>query len=404
MTDAGPANALNPSHRASYILSDLLDLLYPPPLSPDIITREDVLTRYRLTGLGVPAITALQQAQRIVRTGKDYCQIGLCEFHIGLIYLYWQHCLAAAQQFAEARRQWLFADEAASVCLTYFAEGQARHLALHYEPAMSCYLKAEQWLPRLRLTPPSANLDEFIQNVTSKLRGSQEILRDRMWPPDEPERKAEPLPEQQPPAELPRDESAAAEPVPSTPETPAHPSPQTKEGAIPLPRLNIVHEQATPEVSPVDFSSLHDVPLPIPPRETAEPTSFVLPIKEYYKWYQVENRDGDFLPFVREGAWILVDTRHYSGRYKPDDLVIIGGNNEELKGNIPLRPYIPPAAFRRIYLSRVQLPEVPFTRDPQSGRVRLIYNTGQITMDNGNVLGMVLGFWVNPFQVGVETG
>ncbi len=401
MTDAGPANALNPSHRASYILSDLLDLLYPPPLSPDIITREDVLTRYRLTGLGVPAITALQQAQRIVRTGKDYCQIGLCEFHIGLIYLYWQHCLAAAQQFAEARRQWLFADETASVCLTYFAEGQARHLALHYEPAMGCYLKAEQWLPRLRLTPPSANLDEFIQNVISKLRESQEILRDKMWPPDEPERKAETLPDQQPPAELPRDESAATAPVPSKPEAPAHPSPQTAEGAIPLPRLNIVHEPVTPELSAAEFSSLHDAPLPFVPSETTEPASLVMPIKEYYKWFRVVNRQGDAMPSIRKGTWLLVDTQ-VRDRYDRNELILVGRDRDE-EGAIQVKPYITQQpTYKRIFLRRVP-PAGSFIID-ESGRVIFTADIGQTLTPPDYVVGVVLSLWLNPFQVGVEPG
>ena len=187
MSDSGTFINLNHVRRAGHMLGDLLNLLYPPPPNPDIITLEDVLNRYRLTGLGVPAITALQQAQRIVRAGKDYSQIGLCEFHIGLIYLYWGHSLAAVQQFAEARRQWSFADETAAICLSYFAQGQAQYWALHYESAMGCYHKTEQWLPRLKLVPPSANLDEFVTRMTELLHEAQAMLREKMWPPDEPE-------------------------------------------------------------------------------------------------------------------------------------------------------------------------------------------------------------------------
>jgi hypothetical protein len=150
------------------------------------------------------------------------------------------------------------------------------------------------------------------------------------------------------------------------------------------------------------------VPLPIRTRETADidenaisPDAYLLPTNDFYKWYQVVNRHGDFLPFIREGTWVLVDTRRNIGRYKPDDLVILGGNNEDLQGNIPVHPYISPPAFRRIYLSLVQRPEIPFIRDQQSGRVKLVYNTGQLSTDDGNVLGMVLGFWVSPFQINI---
>jgi hypothetical protein len=33
--------------------------------------------------------------------------------------------------------------------------------------------------------------------------------------------------------------------------------------------------------------------------------------------------------------------------------------------------------------------------------VKLVYNTGQLSTDDGNVLGMVLGFWVSPFQINI---
>jgi hypothetical protein len=294
------------------------------------------------------------------------------------------------------------------VCLTYFAEGLAQHHALHYESAMGCYHKAEQWLPRLRLTPPSEKLDEFVQKITSELREAQETLRDKMWPADEPEKPDGTRPAEQPTAESASEEAETADrPSPeSETEAPERPSSETEDSTVPPPRVNIIVEQVTPEVSSAEFSSLHDVPLPIRTRETADidenaisPDAYLLPTNDFYKWYQVVNRHGDFLPFIREGTWVLVDTRRNIGRYKPDDLVILGGNNEDLQGNIPVHPYISTPVFRRIYLSRVQITG-PFTRD-SSGRVKLVYNTGQLSTDDGNVLGMVLGFWVSPFQINI---
>ena len=399
MSDSTPPIDLNHSRQGGYNLNDLLDLLYIPPPNPDIITREDVLVRYRLTGFAAPAITALQQAQRIVRTGKDYCQIGLCEFHIGLIYLHWGHCLAAAQQFSEARRQWLFADEIASVCLTYFAEGQAQHLALHYESAMSCYHKTEKWLPRLRLVPPSAKLDEFVQKITELLQEAQEALRTKMWPPDEPEKKSESAShsEARPDtaAHDTESEAEATEELASEPEAAVEPTPTTvTDSHVPLPRVNVVHESVTPQVSPAAFSTLHDIPVPFFTQDAAEPASVVLPLKEHYKWFRVVERQGDIMPFIRTGTSLLVDTQ-VRERYKKDEFILIGSDQNEVQGNIQVEPYLRPPIYKRIVLRRVPPDGLAFTRDA-SGRVK--FELPSMTF----VVGVVLGFWLNPLQAGLE--
>ncbi|MEJ2750416.1 MAG: hypothetical protein P8183_21285, partial [Anaerolineae bacterium] len=66
------------------LLSELLAHLYPEP-GPDILTLDDFKRRYRLTGLGPLAIGAIQQAQRINREAGRFNEMGLCEFHVGLI-------------------------------------------------------------------------------------------------------------------------------------------------------------------------------------------------------------------------------------------------------------------------------------------------------------------------------
>ena len=380
MSDSGTIINLNDVRRGGQMLGDLLNLLYPPPPNPDIITLEDVLIRYRLTGLGAPAITALQQAQRIIRAGKDYTQIGLCEFHIGLIYLYGGYCLAAAQQFAEARRQWLFADETASVCLSFFAQGQAQHLVFHYEPAMGCYHKTEHYLPRLKLSSPSARLDDFIPKITVLLKEAQATLRDKMWPPDEPEREGA--------ASEPTPEPATADPPPGAAEpTTADPSAE-----------NIVEEMRTPSE---DFTEPSDVPPPIIFPTHASPTSALLTTREYYEWYRVSNRHGDFLPFVQEGEWILVDTRGQA-KYEPHDLIIIGGKQNELNGSIPVCRS--PQPTRIGLLTRMLQPSVgiPFQRDVQTGKVTLVLDTGTETIRTDNILGVVVGFWLTSLQAGWE--
>ncbi|MCB8942585.1 MAG: hypothetical protein H6658_02300 [Ardenticatenaceae bacterium] len=372
---------------AGRILEELLNILYPPPPNPDIITLQDVLNRYRLTGLGVPAITALQQAQRILRATKDYDQIGLCEFHIGLIYLHWGHCLAAAQQFAEARRQWSFADKTASVCLSYYAQGYGQNLALHYEPAMGCYHKAEQSLPRLKLAPPSDRLGEFVARLTELLYGAQQSLREKMWPPDEPERDTH--------GESHNGQTA----VPPPPQQETADSPPPESAPPPPPPENIVFEAPTPQIAHPHSASHPFVPPPIVQSGAATPASVLIPIKESYVWYRVTEREGNFLPHIRHGGWLLVDTQ-MRDRYQKDDLIIIGGDTDLTQGSIQVKPYIQVPAYKRIFLSRVQRMEGSFIRD-KTGKVAFTSGIKQDSVTMEFVLGIVLGFWLNPQQIGV---
>ena len=123
-----------------------MGLLFPNPPSLDCITIDDVQRRYRLTGLGAPALAAIEQSQRLVRARGDYSQTGLCEFHIGLIYFHWDDPRAAANQFALARQPWTLADDHSAACLTHFAQGLALYHAFHNEPAMLQFGRAERLL------------------------------------------------------------------------------------------------------------------------------------------------------------------------------------------------------------------------------------------------------------------
>ena len=97
-------NQLRPVREAVSVLGRLLKVLFPEQPSLDVITVENVIERYPLTGLGAPALAAIEQSQRIVRGRNDYNQLGLGEFHVGLIYLYWDDCRAAANQFSPEQR------------------------------------------------------------------------------------------------------------------------------------------------------------------------------------------------------------------------------------------------------------------------------------------------------------
>jgi hypothetical protein len=238
------------------------------------------------------------------------------------------------------------------------------------------------------------NLDQFVQNITSMLRETQETLRDKMWPPEEPEKTDDAPPAEQPTAESASEEAETADrPSPeSETKAPERPSSETEDSAVPPPRVNIIVEQVTPEVSSAEFSSLHDVPRPFVPPETAEPASVVLPIKENYKWFRVTDLLGDKLPSIRKGSWLLVDTR-IREQYERNDLILIGNDNNEVQDGIQVEPYIATPAYNRISLRRV-LSSGGFTRD-QSGRV--IFKVPGLPSTN-IVLGVVLAIWTSPLQ------
>ncbi|MCP5096679.1 MAG: hypothetical protein GY943_14090, partial [Chloroflexi bacterium] len=165
-------------------LYQLIELLFPDPI-PDILTLGDFETRYKLTKLGELATQAIEKSQRINHRRGNYQQIGLCEFHVGLIYFASNKYRAARQQFTLARQQWSFVDEPAADALSYFAEGVSHHFALQYELAMSKYSQARQRLSRMKFAPPSDVQNDFVQHLSSLLDIYQGHLQGKLWSHEE---------------------------------------------------------------------------------------------------------------------------------------------------------------------------------------------------------------------------
>ena len=85
-------------------LTELLEWLYPDP-SPDIFTVRDYRNRYPFTRLGALATGDIDRYRRINRAIGNHVQLGLCEYHVGLIYLHEGDFRGAVQQFDLARHQ-----------------------------------------------------------------------------------------------------------------------------------------------------------------------------------------------------------------------------------------------------------------------------------------------------------
>jgi hypothetical protein len=340
-------------------LADLLELIYPASheRNLDLITLEDIRARYRLTELGAPAMNAIAQARRIIRHSGGYHEIGLCEFHIGLIYLHWGDARGAAQQFAEARQQWSFVNRMDGACLATFAQGRVRHYALEYEAGMNLYHQAQREMGRLRWRTPSANLDQFRERLQALLDAAQEALREAMRPPD--------IDSQPQPGRPPAPDEADEAP------------PQGARTAAPRPGVPTIAEPAT--------EYRFNCPLP----GHTKPS-------DRYVWYQViERLEKNFLPEIHKYTWLLVDTSRRKGDNEEQRLIVVVGGART--GSIILRPFTGDDGIgQRIYLAELdELEDVDFTRDAYNGKVTLSSSIHQIPVRADQILGVVVGKWVN---------
>ncbi len=330
-----PANAtLSPGQIVVSALTRLLEMLYPgqPPL--DIITLNDIERRYPLTKMGPPAMRAIEQAQRIMRAVGNYQQIGLCEFHVGLIYLFYHDFHGAVEQFAEARRQWSFVNETASVCLAYYAEGKGQELALHYEAAMACYGKVDQWLPRAPLGSAQESLQRFTAALATDVAQAQMALRELL-------RQA----------------------FPDTPMATDAPDDGRALGrAVPVPVL-----------SPI-------------------------PSGDVYQWYQVMGRGGDFLHTIPAHAWLLVDTSARLFRHGELVIIGSNSPNLtgsiQVKPHTQQSRF--QRNYLGQMQEQARPEEGPFVRNVQTGEVQFRFPTEDNQMTA--VLGLVVGYWLGQIR------
>ena len=375
------------------VLERLLLVLFPAPPSLDCITIDDVLRRYRLTGLGAPALTAIEQSQRIVRARGDYSQTGQCEFHIGLIYFHWDDYRAAANQFALARQPWTLAGDDSANCLSRFAQGLALYHAYHNEPAMLQFGRAERLLARPAHGAALVRHAALAEQMRPLLAAAQEALREDLWPADRAPERAERGYLTVPPLRQSAATSAAAPggegviygqpPPPSAGrlearrafERPARPAPRADGPSGPINNLNLPGDRPAGSLgsavgSPIAGSARGPVPGHVA-------------IDARFAWYVIADRRGDFLPAVTPGAWLLADSdvdEHPGGEY-----VIVGSRQAGL-GSITVQAVSRSSVVPFCYLGR---------RAPGPDGASLVY------LDNGPlpiggealVLAVVEGFW-----------
>ncbi len=327
------------------LLSDLLTHLYPDP-GPDILTLADFKLRYRLTGLGPLAIGAIQQAQRINKAIGNFEDMGLCEFHIGLIYLHWHDYQGAARQFQEARQQWLFKDKTAAICLSHFAQGLAEHHRYAYEAALAQYGKTENTQERIQFESSPNSRDVFLKLLDEHLKTAQQAAREALWEPTVtmPVGKL---------TQTERPETAAPPPIIST-------HPETSDSDIPIPGHT----------------------------KTQDP----------YSWYRIQTQQQDrIFADIKKQGYLLVRKQTGDHIFEAGELIVI--KSDAPGASIVLEPYLPSGqTFSRICLARADF-EGSFTME--AGRAKLSSNMKQIPVNHSNLLGYVIGLWleVGDFEI-----
>lgn len=359
-----------PVREAVAVLNRLLALLFPEPNSLDIITVDDILRRYPLTGLGAPALAAIEQSQRILRARGEYGQVGLGEFHIGLVYLYWGDTRAAAGQFALARQPWSLASDSPAICLAHYAQGLALYHAFHNESAMMQFSRAERCLGRPQLGPQAERFQLLATEMRPLLTIAQETLRQSMWPEDR------------------------------SPES-------VKNDYLTLPARMTGREQAgegadgRPPAGFVRMAEAGDtpsVPRPISNMPGGDANLLRGPVPGHiatddrFEWFVVTERKSDFLPHVAVGAWVLADRdleeRPTSGR----EYVVVGSRQTGL-GSILVQPVAGGGATLNCFLGYRD--PAPVAALPEGGSQLVLNETGWLAAESDClVVGVVAGLWL----------
>lgn len=366
-------------------LTELLEWLYPDP-SPDIFTVRDYRNRYPFTRLGPLATGDIDRYQRINRAIGNHVQLGLCEYHIGLIYLHEGEFRAAVQQFEQARQQWAFVNQSAAIALTHLARAVALRRANHFESALVSAGKVAGWLDRARLGEPVPQGGRFFEKVLSYVAELQAELRKLMSPPpdtavDEATADAASTSAGDMPPGPPSSAMGTATPTPSqadsaprTTDTKTRADDEIETGAIaPEPIVNL-DRTAVP-------------PIPIPEH---------LLIDDRYAWYLVEFRpESSFLPEFNMGDWLLVDLQpDLTEDLHDTEQPILVVKKETIDGTIRVRPLDPKTRFQRIYLvALADSPTGAFRVDEDTGTVTFSNQMREIGVDRDEILGVVVGFW-----------
>ena len=348
-------------------LAELIDFLFPDP-SPNVFTLTDFLNRYKITGLGKRAIAAIEQSQRINRNTGDADQDGLCEFHIGLIYLYSGDYRGAVKQFEIAPKRWGFSKNNLiyeAKALAHYAEGVAQQLVYHYEDALIAFTNAEYGLREASSwNPAQEKVDEFNNILSGYIKNRQNAIHKILWQVE---------------SGLP--ESAAEEQTDKTREQES----QTEKQPI--------EEKRGEKKETSSAETFARQPASAEERNPAARQFYTAPerieYKDHCQWYRVQQSDKDYLPLPQKGTFLLIDHQIKDYTCREDDLILVGTDDENAPVPvISLGKQLPP--FARIHITTPRLVGL-FTRPLQ--KTITLYDVKEIPGKDDKIIGVVVGFW-----------
>lgn len=103
--------------------------------------------------LPVALSVSVDRLRDLAVTSRDYLQIGVFEFFVGLDFLQARRSEDAVEHFDLARRQWIFIDHLPLIALAQMGTGMAYQGAGEFQRAMAAYFKVKQCLEEAEREP-----------------------------------------------------------------------------------------------------------------------------------------------------------------------------------------------------------------------------------------------------------
>lgn len=165
-------------------LSRLRDYLSIRSLA-NIVALEEIQIIDPATGDGLTqeSLNKLNHIRKAVYSSNNYHQIGLFEFHAGLLFLEQGWFSEAAESFRKAGQLWSFLPERPNICLANFAQGVAHHRDRRFELAETSYADVKEQIERIReevnvptSIPQIKKYQDFVKDLTAQLEEAQKTV------------------------------------------------------------------------------------------------------------------------------------------------------------------------------------------------------------------------------------
>lgn len=165
-------------------LRRLLDYLSIHPLTT-LVSLDEVQILNPAAGnkLTPDSLGKIDHIRKAVYNYKNYNQIGLFEFRVGLILMEQGWFSEAAESFRKAGNLWSFLPERPNICLANFASGVAHHRNRRFDLAEQIYSEVHEQVGRIReevnvhsSIPQVRKYRDFVKDLTAQLEEAQKTV------------------------------------------------------------------------------------------------------------------------------------------------------------------------------------------------------------------------------------